>query len=221
VTITNAVVLQSDTLIHVQATAGTGGGATPTGSTTLSGNISGPGKLTFTAPNSNIDQGFLILTGANTYSGGTLVAGGILQVSGANATLGTGNVTVDNASSPSSIARLQILAGVTDAIADSATLSLAGGNAGRADLGAGINETVAGLVLNGTTQAFGTYGSTSSGATFQNDTFFSGTGIITVAPVPEPGGILLLCGLAVGGAGWLRRRSAYPIAASRRSRNAA
>jgi fibronectin-binding autotransporter adhesin len=207
VTVTNPVVLQSDTLIHVQASAGTGNTSNPTGSTTLSGNVSGPGRLTFAAPNSNIDQGFLVLTGANTYSGGTLVAGGILQVSGANATLGMGNVTVDNATSPLSIARLQILAGVSNAIADSATLSLAGGNAGRVDLGAGINETVAGLVLNGSTQAFGTYGSTSSSATFQNDTFFSGTGIITVAPVPEPGGILLVCGLAAGGAGWLRRRT--------------
>ena len=115
-------------------------------------------------------------------------------------------MTVDNATSPSSIARLQILAGVSNAIADTATLSLAGGNAGRVDLVLGINEIVGGLVLNGSTQAFGTYGSTSSGATFQNDTFFSGTGIITVAPVPEPGGILLMCGLAAGGAGWLRRR---------------
>ena len=97
-----------------------------------------------TAPNSNIDQGFLVLTGANTYSGGTLVAGGILQVNGANATLGTGNVTVDNATSPSSIARLQILAGVSNAIADTATLSLAGGNAGRVDLALGSMRSLVG-----------------------------------------------------------------------------
>jgi hypothetical protein len=75
-----------------------------------------------------------------------------------------------------------------------------------ADLAAGINETVAGLVLNGVPQAFGTYGSTASAATNQNDTFFSGTGIITVAPVPEPSGILLMCGVVAGGLGWLRRR---------------
>jgi autotransporter-associated beta strand protein len=57
----------------------------PTGSMTFSNVISGPGKLTLTAPNSNIDQGLLILVGANTYAGGTLVQGGILQVTGANA----------------------------------------------------------------------------------------------------------------------------------------
>jgi autotransporter-associated beta strand protein len=212
-TITNPVVLQTDSLIHVQATAGTGANpALTNGFTALSGNISGPGRLTFTAPNSDIDQGFLILSGSNTYAGGTLVAGGILQVKGTNATLGTGNVTVDNATSPNSIARLQILAGVSNAIADSATLSLkGGGTAGVADqnfifLDTGVNEVVAGLVLNGATQAFGTYGSSASSATFQNDEFFSGTGIITVAPVPEPAGILLVCGLAAGGAGWLRRR---------------
>jgi fibronectin-binding autotransporter adhesin len=199
VTITNAVTLQTNTLIHVQATAGTGSSASPTGSMTFSGTISGPGKLTFTAPNSNIDQGSLILTGANTYTGGTLVAGGILEVSGATANLGTGNVTVDNASSTASIARLSIDAGVLDAIADNATLSLAGGGtAGVADqnfaiLGAGVNDVVGGLVLGGVTQNTpGTYGSTASTAMFQNDEFFSGPGVVTLAAVPEPASLSLL-----------------------------
>jgi autotransporter-associated beta strand protein len=196
VTIVNPVVLQSNTLLHVQATAGTGASAAPTGSITLTGTISGPGKLTLTAPNSNIDQGLLILTANNTYSGGTLVQGGILQVSGANAHLGTGNVTVDNAASPSSIARMQIVAGVLNAIDDSATLSLAGG--GTVDqknfiiLDPGVNETVAGLVLGGVAQTQnGTYGSTASAATFKSDEFFSGSGVITLA-VPEPATLSLL-----------------------------
>ena len=199
VTITNAVTLQTNSLIHVQATAGTGSSASPTGSLTLSNTVSGPGKLTLTAPNSNIDQGSLILTGANTYTGGTLVAGGILQVNGATANLGTGNVTVDNASSPSSIARLSISTGVLDAIANNATLSLAGGGtAGVADqnfaiLGAGVNEVVGGLVLGGVNQTTpGTYGSTASPATFQSDDFFSGPGVVTLAAVPEPASLSLL-----------------------------
>jgi autotransporter-associated beta strand protein len=199
--ITNNTVLQTDTLLHVQATAGTGSGSNPTGSMTMSGVISGPGKLTVTAPNSNVDQGFLILSNANTYTGGTLVAGGILQVTGGTAAapgLGTGNVSVTNASSPSSIARLSIPNAGVDAISDAAILSLDGGNSGFAILGAGVNETVGGLILGGTVEPAGTYGSTASGATFQSDTFFSGTGIITVAGVPEPS-TLALTGLAAAG----------------------
>jgi fibronectin-binding autotransporter adhesin len=198
-TITNAATLQTNTLLHVQATAGTGSSASPTGSLTFTNTISGPGKLTLTAPGSNIDQGSLILTADNSYAGGTLVAGGILQVSGPDADLGDGDVTVDNASSPSSIARLSISSGVDNAIADIATLRLAGGGTpGVADqnfaiLGAGVNDVIGGLVLGGVTQtAPGTYGSTASGATFQSDEFFSGPGVVTLAAVPEPASPSLL-----------------------------
>src|SRR5206468_6500857 len=88
VTVLNAVVLQSDTLIHVQGAS--------TGSTTLAGNISGPGKLTLTSQPHDANLGTLVLTGSNTYSCGTVVDGGTLVVSGAGATLGTGNVTVNS-----------------------------------------------------------------------------------------------------------------------------
>ena len=192
VTINNAVVLQSDTLLHVQATAGTGTSANPTGSLTFTQTISGSGKLTLTAPNSNVDLGSLILSGANTYSGGTLINGGILVASNSSATFGTGNVTIDNSASPSSIARLTIQSGVLNAIADTATLTLkGGGNAGvadqgYADLGAGVNETVGALVLGGVTKPAGTYGSSSSSATFKDDEYFTGTGIITVAAPATP-----------------------------------
>ena len=204
VTITNAVVLQSNTLLHVEGSA--------TGSITLTGIVSGPGSLTLTAPNSSANQGQLLLNGANTYQGGTFVNGGTLVVSGASATLGTGNVTVDNTASLSSIAKLTIQGGVSNAIADSVTLSLrGGGTAGVADqgfleLGAGVNETVGGLMLNGAAQAAGTYGSTMSSAMFQNNEYFAGTGIITVTPVPEPSGILIVCSLAAAGVGCLGRR---------------
>ena len=176
-----SVVLQSDTLIHVEGSA--------TGSITIANAVSGPGKLTLTAPTSSANQGQLVLNGNNSYQGGTLVRGGTLVVNAASATLGTGDVTVDNSTSPSSIAKLTIQAGVANAISDIATLTLAGGGtAGVADqsyveLGAGINETVGGLKLGGVSQPAGTYGSTSSGATVQNDEYFSGPGIITVVPV--------------------------------------
>ena len=179
VTVSNAVVLQSDTLIHVQGS---------TGSTTLAGNISGPGKLTLTSQPHDANLGTLVLNGTNTYSGGTIVDGGTLVVSGAGATLGTGNVTVNSASLSwaGSSAKLTIQSGVLNAIADTATLSLAGGNNagvaddGYAELGAGVNEVVGGLVLGGVPQGPGTYGSSSSSATFKNDEYFTGTGVVTV-----------------------------------------
>jgi autotransporter-associated beta strand protein len=204
VTINNLVVLQSDTLIHVQGSAG--------GSTTFSSAVSGPGKLALTAQPHDANLGTLALNGANTYFGGTIVDGGTLSVAGTGATLGIGNVTVNSANLTfaGASARLTIQSGVLDAIADSATLSLAGGGAagvaddGFADLGASINETVAALLLGGVMEAPGTYGSTLSGALFQYDEYFSGAGIITV--IPEPGtGALFLCASA-GLLGWKRLR---------------
>ena len=190
VTISNAVVLQSDTLIHVQAAAGTGASALPGATNILVGAISGPGRLTLTAPSSDLDQGLLVLTASNSYAGGSFINGGILVASGSTATFGAGNVTVDNTASPVSIARLRIESGVGNAIADTATLSLAGGGSagvadqGYADLGTGVNETVGNLILAGSPQVAGTYGSTTSAATFQNNEFFSGSGIITVVVAP-------------------------------------
>jgi fibronectin-binding autotransporter adhesin len=190
VTITNKINLQSNTTIHVQGAS--------TGSLTLSNAISGVGKLTFTAPNSNTDIGKLVINGANTYSGGTLVGGGTLVVSGSTATLGTGDVEVNNAASGGlATSVLQILAGVSNAIDDNAKLTLMGGSAGAANLGSGIDDLIGNLVLGGVTQsAPGTYGSTTSGAMFQNNTYFSGTGVVRLAvAVPEASSFLFV-GLA-------------------------
>lgn len=201
-TITNNVNLQSNSVIHMQANNGTGATATPAGSITLSGVISGIGQLRFTAAGSDVEQGVLILTNDNDYSGGTLVSGGIVAVQGANASLGSGDVIVDNSTSAASIARLRIEAGVLNAISDSATLSLLGGGAANladhnfAILETGINETVGSLVLGGVTQGAGTYGATGSGASFTFDEYFSGSGLITV--VPEPGSLAVLGLLGMG-----------------------
>lgn len=182
-TITNNVNLQSTTTIHVQGT---------TGSTTLSGAISGDGGLIAGANPHDANLGSLILTGTNGYSGGTIARAGNLVAAGASTNaFGTGDVTVESANLvfAGSQAKLTISSGSTNAIDDLATLSLAGGNApgtaddGFADLGFGVNETVGGLILGGAAQNLaGTYGSSSSGAMFVFDEYFSGSGLITLVP---------------------------------------
>lgn len=148
------------------------------------------GKLT------KVGAGTLTLTANNTYTGLTTVTGGTLVAAGINGSLGTGSVTVQNTAT-----KLTIQTGVVSAIADSATLTLAGGgtagvaDAGFVELGAGVNETVAGLVLGAVPQGPGTYGSTASAATFKDNEYFGGTGTLTV--IPEPGATsILLSGLS-------------------------
>ncbi len=143
-----------------------------TGTVSLNGNITSATSLT-------VNSGAVTLGGANTFSGNTVVNGGSLTVSGASATFGKGNLTVSGGSAV-------ISAGVTDAILNSATLTLAGGGtANTADVGfinlaTGINEQVASLILGTTAYTSGTFGSTASGATNTFDEYFSGVGIITV-----------------------------------------
>lgn len=192
----NATVLQSNTLLHIEGSA--------TGAITFTNSISGPGSLTLTAPSSSANQGQLFLNAANSYAGGTFVNGGTIVLNAAAANLGLGSVTVDDAVSPLSIAKLTIQSSVLNGISDLATLSLAGGGAaGVADenfveLQAGVNEIVSGLTLGGIAQGPGTYGSTLSGALFENDDYFTGTGIVTVVPEPTAAALLLggLCLLA-------------------------
>lgn len=159
-----------------------GGALHQTAGTTLTipGPISstGNGSLTKSGP------GNLVVSGAGSYTGATIIADGKLTVSGAVASLGIGNVTVQGTAIGSALA---IQGGATDAIDDVATLSLAGGgvagvpDAGYADVEAGLNEVVAQLVLGGIPQMNGrTYGSSSSTAMVQSDEYFLGGGLITV-----------------------------------------
>jgi autotransporter-associated beta strand protein len=106
------------------------------------------------------------LTGWVTVSGGTLALSpaGTLGVACTNITVVAGTLAVEN----------------SDALSDAATLSLAGGGAGKVSLSAGVNEAVGLLVLDGELQRPGTYGSTGSTATYKDDTIFSGTGVLSV-----------------------------------------
>ncbi|MBA3483022.1 MAG: hypothetical protein H0T51_14535 [Pirellulales bacterium] len=193
-TIPNNIVLETNSSLHLQTQ-----NDTTLGSMTLSGIISGPGQLQLTHFAHNEQIGSYILTNDNSYTGGTELRAGTLRLSGATADLGTGDVnildgrfladrvTVINGAATS---RLLIESGVTNAIADDATLTLGGGfvvanKAGFAELGAGISETVGGLILGATAQTLaGTYGATGSGATFIFDEFFTGTGVINLVLPP-------------------------------------
>ncbi len=192
---------------------------------TLSGVISGDAanRLQIGAFGNPLTQGSVMVTADNTYAGGTLVTQGTLVVSGASADLGSGDVLVDGASilfgnqfvTGVAAGRLTLSTGVLDAISDLATLTLTGddvsdnGNpdafvGGFATLESGINEIIAGLVLGATPQTTpGTYGSTASAATFQDDRYFQGTGVVTLVPVPEP---TSLAALGIGAIGLLARR---------------
>jgi hypothetical protein len=80
------------------------------------------------------------------------------------------------------------------AISDLATLTLEkfGLFNGKVTLASNVNETVGALYLAGFVGAPGTYGSTASSADFKDDTFFSGSGVLTV--VPEPASAAFLVG---------------------------
>ena len=140
--------------------------------------------------------GTLLLSGAgaNTFTGGVTINDGTVSAQKTGA-LGTGNVLVAETSATTT-ATLSITTGVTNAIADTAFLSLEsfGANFATVSLATGINETVGGLFFNGVAQAAGTWGATGSGATNINNDWFTGSGIITVVPEPSTG-VLIASGL--------------------------
>jgi autotransporter-associated beta strand protein len=129
-TINNPIVLQSDSLIHVQGAA--------TGSTTFSNTVSGPGGLTLTATNSNTDIGKLVLNGAGTFTGQTVVNAGTLQLGASSgpALGGTSGLVVHNLSSAGSTVGVVLLAAANQ-INDTAPVTLDGGNLNTAGLSEG------------------------------------------------------------------------------------
>src|SRR5439155_12139010 len=118
--------------------------------------------------------GTLTLSGANTYTGGTTI-NSAKAVATVNSALGAGNVTVNTSG-----VGLTLQGAFNNYIADTATVTIASG-AKMALNQTGGSDTVGALVLGGVAQASaGTYGSSASGATNVNDTFFSGTGTLTL-----------------------------------------
>jgi len=122
--------------------------------------------------------GTLVLTGANTYDGGTIVTNGTLTVAG-EGTLGSGNVFVGTNST------LRLL--TSTAISNTATVQLVtvGSAFGKAYLTNDIIEVVSGVMIGGDLYSTpGTYGSTASGATYAFDTHFLGTGKLRIVAPP-------------------------------------
>ncbi len=139
--------------------------------------------------------GQLMLNADNTYSGGTVVEQGTL-IATFSGDLGSGHVYVNGVSTGAggSMAGGVLRLESSNAISDSAILNLTGDSGtdavigGRADLGFAIDETVGGLILGGVVQTVaGTYGSTFSTATFQDDRYFTGSGVVTLVPTVIPG----------------------------------
>ena len=178
----------SGQLFTIQNTQGTG---TQTMSVLLNDatdniiNIDGAGGITVTsiikdAGGNHITlggggAGTLTLSGANTYSGGTTINSAKV-VATVNSALGAGNINVNTTG-----VGLTLQGAFNNSIADTATVTIASG-AMMALNQTGGSDTVAGLVLGGVTQTTpGTYGSSASGAANQFDSFFTGTGTLTLA----------------------------------------
>jgi|GEM_PF-2960423 len=114
----------------------------------------------------------LTLRGTNALTGTVSVQGGTLALDAAG-TLGAGCVEV-------SVEEGTLSLGNSASISDDATLILAGGGGAKVHLEAGVNESVRNLFLSGKQRRVGTYGSSASSAVNKDDTYFSGTGVLTV-----------------------------------------
>jgi autotransporter-associated beta strand protein len=173
---TGGAVLQADgtgPLVLTSTNSATGNG---TKTLTLQGSNTGAnsiGKIVnSTSPTSVVkaQAGRWVLTGANSFTGGTTVNAGTLEISGSvlgNVTVNAGTLTLSNAAAMASSGALTVFSGTT------VNLNFAGTNA--------VNS----LVIDGTTQESGVWGPPGSSAppTHQNS-IFAGTGYINVLGTP-------------------------------------
>jgi autotransporter-associated beta strand protein len=145
------------------------------------GTLQNVGGINGGAPLVKTGAGLLTLAGSSTYTGGTVVSNGTLVVN-ADGALGIGSVTVTPG------AALTLTNGVSNQyINPKAALYLISG-ASPVNLGfsASSPNHIAGLYFDGVAQTAGTYGSTSSTATYQDNIHFAGTGVLVVT-VPVAG----------------------------------
>ncbi|MDF3056189.1 MAG: hypothetical protein K0R17_404 [Rariglobus sp.] len=165
------------------------------GRTTTVGGVISNGGLGVT--NAGTFKSSLILTGANTYAGGSTVNSGILATSGTG-TFGVGDITVAD------LAALTL--GNSTSIGDTAGLTF--GNS-TINLNYTGTETLA-LLFSSVTSTSMTAGIGYTATDLNNffgGTYFTGTGLITVAAIPEPATYAaILGGVALAGMVIARRK---------------
>ena len=135
--------------------------------------VNAGGAITFTGvdgvrnkPFSKTGLGALTINGPITPGAAITVAGGTLTLAGANTYAGPTKVN--------DTAKLSVNGG---AIGDTGVLYIAA--AGMVEVTTGT-ELVSELIIDGVSQAVGTYGTTASGAAFPDDVHFSGPGVVSV-----------------------------------------
>jgi hypothetical protein len=138
------------------------------GANTFAGVFSGTGGIAFTG---TANTRIFVLTGANTYAGGTSIDSVSVKVGGESA-LGTGDVSVGSTGIITYNAKLE------SAINDKAKLRVATGAV--IDFGSyAVSEKVGALYLDGTMQSSGVWGAIGSGCEHEA-AFITGSGVIRV-----------------------------------------
>ena len=146
---------------------------------TLTGVISGIGKMSVRSTNG---QRLTIQNTNPLWSGGLIMGGALsenknesLRANAAGA-FGTGNVTIDDG--------VGLVISVANAITDTATLSLSGGDGEQSfKLTMDASDTVNRLLVDGYPQPAGTYGSLASAATYKR-AWITGAALLTVSTAP-------------------------------------
>lgn len=143
----------------------------------VSGLLSGAGGFT------KAGSGTLILSTNNTYTGGTAVSNGVLEIAASGTIGGSRRLTV----APGAV--LRVASGAGQVLSTNAVVSLQAG--GTMALNATGAQQAQVLFLNGGMQPPGTYGATGSGATNIRDDYFSGSGVLELSS-GLPRGVLLI-----------------------------
>ena len=154
----------------------------------IADHVSGTGTLGV----NKVGTGTLTLSGANTYTAGTLVSGGTL-VFGTGASGLSAGLQVESGAVCQLVSSFRIFNN-----APQVTLK----SGAQLYLGPVVNHAIGKLVLNGIVQPTGTWGSSSSSAANQNDVFFTGTGVLTVTNTLAPPALLVTPGNAQVALSW-------------------